>query len=345
MAKPRTFISSTCFDLADARAALGAHLHALGHEPLLSESSSFGVTPKRHSHDACLDQVDTCDYFILIIGGRRGGTYVGSERSITNEEYLRAVKVGKPIITFVKRDVQTAFQVFKKNPKADLSGLVNDARVFDFLEMVSSRAEDNWVRPFGSVEEIKAAITAQFAYIALLFSRSIAEERSPKKGDAEAEQKLVRFPKQLAKAVNGLDTAEVTSITRGLKALHKVISDIQKSSASGKGEKLKTLWVFGRYAQVDGHRMIIDVDRLKQYTWGTTKGRRVFTQLGDFGVSAWYDDEPNGDGSYEARLGFKGDSDGEVSWALSNYVDALLKGGDEDWALERFRAADMTVYE
>lgn len=345
MAKPRTFISSTCFDLADARAALAAHLQVLGHEPLLSESAGFGVTPKRHSHDACLDQVDTCDYFILIIGARRGGTYIASERSITNEEYLRAVKTGKPIITFVKRDIQIALRTFKKNPKADLSDLVDDVRIFDFLEMVTSRSEDNWVRPFDTVEDVKEAITAQFAYIAMLYARQIAAERSPKKKADDTSDRLMRFPKQLPKAIAGLKTTEASSVLRGLRSVHKVISDIHKSSASGKGEKLKVLWVFGRYGKHDGTELVMDVDRLKQYTWGISKGRRVFTQLSDFGVKGWYDEDPNHDGTYDAQLRFKDDPDGEVSWALSRYIKDLLSGGDEDWALERFRAADMTVYE
>jgi hypothetical protein len=108
MSKPRTFVSSTCLDLKDARSAIEQHLKTLGHEPLLSNNFTFGVTPKRHSHQACLDQVDNADYFVLIIGRRRGGTYVGSEKSITNEEYRRAVKRGIPIMIFVSQEVERA---------------------------------------------------------------------------------------------------------------------------------------------------------------------------------------------------------------------------------------------
>ena len=92
MAKPRTFISSTCFDFADARASIAKHLKELGHEPLLSDSPSFGVSLGKHSHVACLDQVENSEYLVLLIGGRRGGTFVGSEKSITNEEYRHALK-------------------------------------------------------------------------------------------------------------------------------------------------------------------------------------------------------------------------------------------------------------
>jgi len=47
MAKPRTFISSTCYDLVEARATLGKFLKGLGHEVLASETATLGVIPGR----------------------------------------------------------------------------------------------------------------------------------------------------------------------------------------------------------------------------------------------------------------------------------------------------------
>jgi Domain of unknown function (DUF4062) len=132
MSKPRTFLSSTCFDFADARSAIAEHLKLLGHEPIRSDTAEFGVSLGKHSHEACLDQVDNCDYLILLIGGRRGGTFVGSEKSITNEEYRRALKKRKPIITFVKRKVELARRMYKKNPKGDFTGVVDVAAASPF---------------------------------------------------------------------------------------------------------------------------------------------------------------------------------------------------------------------
>src|SRR5262245_33096735 len=126
MSKPRTFLSSTCYDLADARAALGAHLEILGFEVLLSERSTFGVAPKQHAHDAALQQVDNADYFVLIIGGRRGSTYVGSDKSITNEEYRRALRRKIPIMVFLQRSVAEAERAYGKNPSGDFSYVLDD---------------------------------------------------------------------------------------------------------------------------------------------------------------------------------------------------------------------------
>src|SRR5579863_3917521 len=107
MAKPRIFLSSTCFDLGDARASLTKFLESYGFEVLNSQTGRFGVKPKVHSHDACLEMIPNADYVVLIIGGRRGGNYIGSDKSITNEEVKLAKKLDRPVFAFVEKKVES----------------------------------------------------------------------------------------------------------------------------------------------------------------------------------------------------------------------------------------------
>ena len=65
---------------------LTTFLEGHGFEVLNSQKGSFGVAAKKHSHEACLEEVPNADYLILVVGGRRGGNFIGSEASITNEE-------------------------------------------------------------------------------------------------------------------------------------------------------------------------------------------------------------------------------------------------------------------
>ena len=58
MSKPRIYISSTCFDLTDVRTELTSFLESYNFEVLNSQLPNFGVSPKKHSHTACLDQVE-----------------------------------------------------------------------------------------------------------------------------------------------------------------------------------------------------------------------------------------------------------------------------------------------
>jgi len=341
MSKPRTFISSTCFDFADARAGIADHLKALGHEPIRSDTPNFGVSLGKHSHNACLDQVDNCDYLVLLIGGRRGGTFVGSEKSITNEEYRHALKKHKPVIAFVKRDVQEALRAYKKNPSADFSYVVDDVRVFDFIELVGSQSENNWIRTFNDSEEVKQALTDQFAYIALEYSKQLIRNRMPDTS-GEDKREVIPFPTQLGKLADKDNSSEAAHTIAGMKRLHEVISSIATAKVAGKDEKLRLLWVMGRYGKVGMSSIAMGHDRFKQYAWGTGKGQKVFNQISDFGLSGEYDDDGNGE--MQVRIWFKGDENAETAHALSEYVAELVKTSGEDIGLDRFKRGDMRVY-
>jgi hypothetical protein len=241
MSKPRTFISSTCFDFADARAAIAEHLKNLGHEPLRSDSPSFGVSLGKHSHNACLEQVANSDYLLLLIGGRRGGTFVGSEKSITNEEYRHALKKHIPVISFVKKEVYDALRLYKKNPTGDFTQVADDNRIFDFIELVSSQSENNWIKTFNTAEDIKQALTDQFAYIALEYSKQLIRQRSPA-ASTEDTREIVPFPAQMAKVVDTDDASAAAHTIAAMKKLHKIIKNIATS---------KNLLKFGATQRID----------------------------------------------------------------------------------------------
>jgi len=84
-------------------------------------------------------------------------------------------------------------------------------------------------------------------------------------------------------------------------------------------------------------------DKFKQYAWSVTKGRRVFNQIADFGVTGDYDE--SGDGEFDAKIWIKGDENTETSFALKDFAEELIKAsGDDSIALDRFKRADMTVF-
>lgn len=111
MSRPVAFASSTIFDFRDLRSALKFWLEELGYEVLMSEHNDFEKNLTHDSYTACLESIDAADYFVLLIGGRRGGWFDEKQRiSITRAEYQRAYArfkaTGKPtIITFVRRAV------------------------------------------------------------------------------------------------------------------------------------------------------------------------------------------------------------------------------------------------
>jgi hypothetical protein len=208
--KPRVFISSTIYDLRDLRSSLKYWLEELGYEVLLSDYSDFPVNPNENSYQACLETIDNCDYFILLIGGRVGGWYNKKQKiSITQQEYRRAnekfEKDGSiKIISFVRKEIwdiredrkglMTYLENFtnlscddKKNISNHSSKIVQDAEfIFNFLQEVSkteamkqaindgtSLPQGNWIYQFSNFRDIITALEAVFK-----IKTDIAEKRA-----------------------------------------------------------------------------------------------------------------------------------------------------------------------
>jgi uncharacterized protein DUF4062 len=342
MAKPRIFLSSTCYDLSTIRSELTRFLEARGFEVINSENKNFGVSPGIHSHTACLAEVGEADYLLLIVGSKIGGTYIASEASITNEEYKAAEKLDLPRIVVVQRSVNDYRTTYKKNPRANHSHIVDDTRIFSFIDYIASGHSDNWIHSFETIEDLQKIITTQFAHYLGLFSKSLRKKESQ---STVATKALVEFPTSLERVDDRYpDQDEATSFKNGLKSLHdvlkKIITDETKKDA--KAEKLKLLWVLARHGEQNGDSLSLLEDRFKQYAWSYYRGQRVNNQFKDYNISVRYRGEAD---EHEIVLSFEDSNEEQpIEWALHEYVQLLLENHNDADALELFRRADMRIY-
>lgn len=350
MAKPRIFISSTCFDLNDIRSELTEFLENYNFEVINSQLPSFGVSPKVHSHTACLDQVNNADFLILIIGRRYGGTFIGSEKSITNEEYKLAIKRGIPIIIFVNKQVDNSILFYKKNQSSDFSSIVDDTRIFHFIDYVKSASEDNWIHLYENIIDIKNTLKSQFSYYLLLLSKSCVKEVQKEKSIDSSKLSFVKFPSSLDKLENKkLNQKIETALRNGLKELHNVISEILLSGGKNdnKIEKLKAIWVIAKYGELNYYSNSIKLNNnlFKDYAWSNSKGKRVSDQMKPFNVYYLYDEELDENGNINVNLYFKNESDDtNVIYALTNYISDLIEQFGDDEAFEQFKKGDFRIY-
>tara|TARA_R110000868_G_scaffold37022_1_gene130966 strand:+ start:3715 stop:4824 length:1110 start_codon:yes stop_codon:yes gene_type:complete len=343
MAKPRIFLSSTCYDLGDARSSLTEFFEGLGFEVLNSQNNSFGVLPKAHSHDACIAMMKNADYVILIIGGRRGGTYVGSEQSITNEEIRAAQKLERPIFAFLDKKVDALRQVYRKNPTANFAPAVNDVRVFDFIDFVASGHEDNWLHLFDDVTDIQEGMLAQFAYILLLYSQSLRTK------DTTAEpvrNQIVSFPATL----DGLpgDTEDERTLTRsGLRQVYDSLKRLLDADTKPgvKQEQMKSIWVIARHGLADDRTLRMKEDRFKASAWGVSRGKRVFGQMPDCGIEGNFDyeEDHNGQPYGTVEITFS-KSEAMPAEALKIWVDELVARYGPNDAMEMFNRLDLRPF-
>ncbi len=162
MSKTRVFVSSTCYDLSAVRESIRQSLLHAGHEPVLSEYPSFPVSPNLTTVENCKKAVrDSTDVFVLVVGGQRGSLDSETSKSVVNVEFDTAVEVGLPVVVFVKKDVASLLDVWKKNPSADFRPQVNSPQVFEFLNTVYQRGR--WVFTFERSAEISEVLLGQLS--------------------------------------------------------------------------------------------------------------------------------------------------------------------------------------
>ena len=168
------FISSTCYDLSQIRKDLFDGISALGHHPILSESKDFPIDPNLTTAENCIEAVKKdADIFVLIIGNKYGSP-LKSGKSITNSEFEAALMKGIPIYTFSLKQMVAILPVWKKNPSVDFGNIVDNNKIFEFLEDVRSK-QSLWNFEFENAQDILEILRTQLSH--LLHSSLEAKKR------------------------------------------------------------------------------------------------------------------------------------------------------------------------
>ena len=174
MAAPKVFISSTCYDLMQIRDSLFEFVKEYYYEPVLSDKGDVFYHPDLHTHESCINEIENCQLFILIIGGRFGGKYkYDATKSITNAEYEAAKVKNIPVFTFIKRDVYEDHRLYQRNKKnldvvekIEFPSIENQEyalKIFEFINNVRHSSVNNGFFPFEFVNEIKNNLGKQWA--------------------------------------------------------------------------------------------------------------------------------------------------------------------------------------
>lgn len=170
MAIPRVFVSSTCYDLRYVRENLKYFIRTIGYEPVLSDDGDVYYDPSSHTHDACLREVENCQLFVLIIGGRFGGKFKDSNSSITNYEYKQAIKSNIPVFALVESAVYSDQHLFITNKKVNPKlcekikyPSCDNTKIFEFLDEVRKNSTNNSLFPFADFSDIESYLKKQWA--------------------------------------------------------------------------------------------------------------------------------------------------------------------------------------
>jgi len=233
MAVPKVFISSTCFDLSEIREQLRKFVLSFGFDPILSEHGDVFFHPDLHTHEACTHEVGNCQLFILIIGGRFGGTYQKSDsgKSITNAEYEAAKTLNIPIFTYINRSVLSNHHLYKANKdnnevsatKIKYPAIENQKHaedIFKFIDSVRGPSKNNAYEGFDKFSDIESHLRKQWAglFFEFLKTREVKSQieatNNLLSGLRFSNDKLEELIKSLYKAIPGANEEASSNISK-----------------------------------------------------------------------------------------------------------------------------------
>lgn len=162
---PNVFVSSTMYDLSDLRGRLREFIEGLGWRAVMAEHGSFSVDATETTVENSLRNVrENADVFVMIVGSRYGSIDPDADQSVTNLEFGAARAGGVPTYVFVDQSVLAQLSVWRDNPDADYSGVVETPRVFEFIDSFYGSGQV-WTFSFGSAAEIVDTLRHQLAYL------------------------------------------------------------------------------------------------------------------------------------------------------------------------------------
>ena len=153
------------YDLSELRVQLRQFIDGLGWRAVMSEHDSFPIDANQTTVENSRRNVrENADVFVMVVGARYGSVDAEADKSVTNLEFVEARARGVPVYVFVRKDVLAQMRVWKANPEADYSGIVDTPRVFEFIDSFRGGGEV-WTFEFATAEDIVNTLRNQFAYL------------------------------------------------------------------------------------------------------------------------------------------------------------------------------------
>lgn len=177
MAVPRVFISSTYYDLKQARNNIGDFIKSLGYEPIMHERSGVAYTQTEPLEIDCYHELASCDIVVCIIGNHFGSKSLENDLSITMNEINTAIKNKKKVYIFIANDVFIENRTYEQNKDTGTfkSAYTDDIKIHEYISELKSNNKIHVIESFETTEQIIRTLKLQFAG---LFQNLLAREAS-----------------------------------------------------------------------------------------------------------------------------------------------------------------------
>jgi len=210
-------------DFQETRRQLRQFIHEHGFEPVMSEFNDIFYDFHSHVQDACKQEIDRCNLFILIVGDRYGTVYHREPLkpypdSVTLQEFRKAMEIRIPKHIFIEKFVlhdyqnytharasiytehfqkhevsESKIQSVKQKLRSDFDqgypfSAPEHKYVFYFLDLIHDLETNNAIIPFDSFDSIREGLINQWA--GLMYEALDRQSRIPASNIASLEQKV-----------------------------------------------------------------------------------------------------------------------------------------------------------
>lgn len=177
MAKPRVFISSTYYDLYQSREDIERFVRSLGYDCVRHETGAIPYARDIRLEASAYREVEQCDLFVTIIGGKFGSESKEIEgSSITQNEITRALEKSIQVYVFIEQNTLTEFHTWRinKENKEMKFRYADDVRIYEFIEKLYSLPQNNPITGFKTISDVTLYLQEQWAG---LFQRYLNEQQ------------------------------------------------------------------------------------------------------------------------------------------------------------------------
>ncbi|HEP6432450.1 DUF4062 domain-containing protein [Burkholderia cenocepacia] len=177
MAKPRVFLSSTYYDLYQSREDIERFVRSLGYDCVRHETGAIPYARDKRLEVSAYREVDQCDLFVTIIGGKFGSESKEIEgQSITQNEISRALEKGIQVYIFIEQNTLTEYQTWKINKENESMKFryADDVRIYSFIDRLYALPQNNPITGFKTISDVTAYLQEQWAG---LFQRYLSQQQ------------------------------------------------------------------------------------------------------------------------------------------------------------------------
>jgi hypothetical protein len=335
------FVSSTCYDLRDLRAAVRAWLSSLGMKPMLSDEAGFPNQDGMPPYATCLRVLEKCPLVIGIIDRRHGrcfdewGPYpqhIG--KAPTHAELAHALDLGKRVLIYVHESVWNFYEVWRKNRDAFKTSAPEglEEQTLTMFHELKNRNPAPWLSKFSDAADLIVSLQGEFVnqlYIYLdererqssdqakYIIDKILELAPDVRSQIEARlnpeyaSKIELLGNQLIELQKELDSTKGASNER-VQDLERVKSDIESQAQFARDQLNRTTMMLASAALRDSRWF----EFLRRTMRPRQAGRVPFHHTGEVALRGY---SIGGDAHRSPRLA-------EVTWArLPNHEDGIAR--------------------